>query len=249
LATITVEITPLETPTFPSFGPFCVNETINQSTLPQLSNEGITGSWNPSTISSTVTGITTYLFTPTINQCSTVASLSVVINDPISPSFNQLGPSTQNQIPGVLSTQSNDNPSISGTWSPNSIQTDVIGQFTFTFTPDSNGCAIPVTMDVAIQDETVFYIPNSFTPDQDEHNQMWGPVFTQGFDPYNFELRIFNRWGETVWLSYDSDAQWDGCFGTNGVLVPQGIYTYKIIYKIKDIDKRLVLTGHINLIR
>ena len=34
-------------------------------------------------------------------------------------------------------------------------------------------CAVPVTMDVVIDEEMVFYIPNSFTPDQDEHNQTW----------------------------------------------------------------------------
>jgi gliding motility-associated-like protein len=249
LTTIDIEITPLELPTFPTFGPFCVNETINQATLPQSSNEGVIGTWNPSTISTTVSGISTYLFTPNANQCSTVASLSVVVNDPISPSFNQLGPYTQNAIPGVLPNQSNDNPSISGSWSPTIIETSATGQFTFTFTPDPNSCAIPVTMDVAIQDETVFYVPNSFTPDQDEHNQMWGPIFTQGYDPYNFELRIFNRWGETIWLSYNADAKWDGSYGNNGLPVPQGIYTYKIVYKIKDIDKRITLTGHINLIR
>ena len=249
LTTIDIEITPLELPTFPTFGPFCVNETINQATLPQSSNEGVIGTWNPSTISTTVAGISTYLFTPNANQCSTVASLSVVVNDPISPSFNQLGAYTQNQIPGVLPIQSNDNPSISGSWSPTTIETSAIGQFTFTFTPDPNSCSIPVTMDVAVQDETVFYIPNSFTPDQDEHNQMWGPIFTQGYDPYNFELRIFNRWGETIWLSYNADTKWDGSYGNNGLPVPQGIYTYKIVYKIKDVDKRIILTGHINLIR
>ena len=26
------------------------------------------------------------------------------------------------------------------------------------------------------QDESIFYIPNSFTPDDNEHNQTWGPV-------------------------------------------------------------------------
>lgn len=246
---ITIEITPLITPTFPTLGPFCINEQVNQPTLQPSSNEGIIGTWNPPTISTLSAGNISYQFIPNANQCADTSFLTIAVNNPISPSFNPLGPYTQNGLAGVLQTSSNDTPSIMGTWVPNSISTNEIGQFTYTFTPNPNQCAIPVTMDISIQDETVFYVPNSFTPDQDEHNQTWAPVFTQGFDPYNFELRIYNRWGEIIWLSYNANAGWDGTFGNNGNQVPQGIYTYKINFKIKELDKRQVVTGHINLIR
>ena len=109
-------------------------------------------------------------------------------------------------------------------------------------------CAVPVTMDVVIDEEMVFYIPNSFTQDQDEHNQTWGPIFTQGFDPYNFELEIYNRWGELIWLSYNASARWDGTYGPS-IQAQTGIYTYKIGYKMKDNDKRISVFGQVNLIR
>jgi gliding motility-associated-like protein len=247
--TIDIEITPLNIPSFLALGPFCINEDVSQITLPQTSIEGIAGSWNPPLISSSIVGSSVYLFTPNISQCTDLGSLSISVINPIIPSFDQLGPYTQAAIPTPLPISSNDSPPITGSWSPNVIQTSLIGQFNYIFTPNISMCAVPVSMDVVIDEEIIFYIPNSFTPDQDEHNQTWGPIFTQGFDPYNFELEIYNRWGELIWLSYDATARWDGTYGTKLKGVQAGIYTYKISYKIKEIDKRVSVTGQVNLIR
>ena len=92
-------------------------------------------------------------------------------------------------------------------------------------------------------------MPNSFTPDQDEFNQTWGPVFTQGFDPYNFDLFVFNRWGEIVWESHDSQGRWDGTYGNKGRECADGVYTWKISYKPKETDEKIDITGSIRLIR
>ena len=97
--------------------------------------------------------------------------------------------------------------------------------------------------------ESDLYVPNSFTPDADEHNQSWGPVFLSGFDKFNFELLVFNRWGETVWESRDADGRWDGKYSNKQLTCPEGIYTWKITYKKKNSDDRTVRTGHITLIR
>ena len=113
----------------------------------------------------------------------------------------------------------------------------------------NNGCVDSISIILIYNEETVFYIPNSFTPDQDEFNQTWGPVFTSGFDPFNFDMLIFNRWGNLIWESHDAESRWDGTYGANGIKVPQGIYTYKINYKPKENDKKLLVSGHINLIR
>ncbi|MEN9303994.1 MAG: hypothetical protein RL264_2423 [Bacteroidota bacterium] len=95
----------------------------------------------------------------------------------------------------------------------------------------------------------VFYIPNSFTPDEDEFNQTWGPVFTSGFDPYNFELIIFNRWGEVIFESHDAKGRWDGSYGKKGIKAPKGVYTFKIEFKTPDNDDKVVVKGHVNMIR
>jgi gliding motility-associated-like protein len=103
------------------------------------------------------------------------------------------------------------------------------------------------TVQVNSCDEILYYVPNSFTPDGDEFNNVFQPVFTSGFDASNFHLSIYNRWGELIFESYDASKGWDGYY--NGVLCQDGVYTWKIIFKLPDTDERRILMGHVVLIR
>ncbi|MBL0342992.1 MAG: hypothetical protein IPP71_20250 [Bacteroidetes bacterium] len=53
---------------------------VQLGTLPTTSNNNITGTWNPSTISTSSQGTTTYTFTPTAGQCATTATMRVTVN-------------------------------------------------------------------------------------------------------------------------------------------------------------------------
>lgn len=97
---------------------------------------------------------------------------------------------------------------------------------------------------VYIKDVLLYYVPNTFTPDGDEFNQTFQPVFTNGFDPYDFNMTIFNRWGETVFESNDAEVGWDGTY--NGQLVPDGMYTWRIEFKTMATDERKIVVGHVN---
>ncbi|HNL84810.1 MAG TPA: gliding motility-associated C-terminal domain-containing protein, partial [Chitinophagales bacterium] len=66
------------TPTFTQLGAYCVGQT--PGTLATTSNNGITGTWNPSTVSTASAGTTTYTFTPTAGQCATTTTMSIVVN-------------------------------------------------------------------------------------------------------------------------------------------------------------------------
>ena len=112
-----------------------------------------------------------------------------------------------------------------------------------------NGCVDSTSIVISYEEDAIFYVPNTFTPDQDEFNQTWGPVFTQGFDPYNFELYIFNRWGELIWESHDAAARWDGTYGENNSYCQDGTYTWRINFKPKETDERIQLNGHLTLLR
>jgi len=112
-----------------------------------------------------------------------------------------------------------------------------------------NGCVDSSNMIIYFKEDAIFYVPNSFTPDQDEFNQTWGPVFTKGYDPFNFDLFIFNRWGELIWESHDATARWDGTYGPNRIHCPDGVYSWKINYKSKDTDEKIKISGHLTLIR
>ncbi|MEY3237688.1 MAG: hypothetical protein RI883_1789 [Bacteroidota bacterium] len=108
------------------------------------------------------------------------------------------------------------------------------------------GCIDTTSQIVIVYPELVFYVPNSFTPDGDEYNQSWG-IYIEGIDVYNFELRLYNRWGEIIWESHDPTEKWDGSY--NGKPVEIGTYTWTI--KTKDVlnDEMYDFNGHVNVIR
>jgi gliding motility-associated-like protein len=100
---------------------------------------------------------------------------------------------------------------------------------------------------IQIKGDVVYYIPNSFTPDGDEYNNVFTPIFTSGFDPANFEMNIYNRWGEVVFQTFDARKGWDGYIDFKRC--PIGTYTYKILYKLPNTDEYRVVNGHVNLVR
>lgn len=111
------------------------------------------------------------------------------------------------------------------------------------------GCVDTVSRVIIINEELIFYVPNTFTPDNDDYNEFFKPIFTSGFDPFDFNLLIFNRWGEIVWESHDASVGWDGTYGTDGREVQDGTYTWKIDFKTTMTDERVLVVGHVNVLR
>ena len=111
------------------------------------------------------------------------------------------------------------------------------------------GCFDIYEMTIVVLSEAIFYIPNTFTPDEDEHNQLWRPIFTSGFDIYSFNLEIYNRWGEIIWESNNASVGWDGTYGKDGLKVPSGIYNWTIRYGSKINDDTKQVYGFVNLMR
>jgi gliding motility-associated-like protein len=109
------------------------------------------------------------------------------------------------------------------------------------------GCIDSLTRAIFYKEDVIFYLPNSFTPDNDEHNQTFQPVFTSGYDPYDFDMLIFNRWGETIFESHDASQGWDGTY--NGKKVAVGTYSWKIEFKTIYTDERIMVSGHLNLLK
>jgi gliding motility-associated-like protein len=113
------------------------------------------------------------------------------------------------------------------------------------------GCMDTAYASIYFQEELIFYVPNTFTPDDDDYNQTFQPVFTSGFDPYDFSMWIYNRWGEIVFETHDATKGWDGSYGNNHEvnLVQDGTYTWKIEFKISKNDEHKWYAGHVNIIR
>jgi gliding motility-associated-like protein len=117
------------------------------------------------------------------------------------------------------------------------------------------GCVDTAISVITVYEELIFYVPNTFTPDQDEYNPTFKPVFTSGYDPQDYVLYIYDRWGELIFESRNAEVGWDGSYGTwdqssNQIeLCQDGTYTWKIEFKVTRWDERRVAIGHVNLIR
>lgn len=110
------------------------------------------------------------------------------------------------------------------------------------------GCVDSVTQIVTVQDVLTFFIPNTFTPDGDEFNQTFLPVFASGVDPFDFHMIIFNRWGEVLFETYDYTYGWNGTYGDQG-LVEDGTYVWQIEFKETMSDKRHTYRGHLTVLK
>lgn len=91
------------------------------------------------------------------------------------------------------------------------------------------------------------YIPNTFTPDGDEFNNVFQP---QAYlDIFEWNMKIYNRWGELIFETDDFDTGWDGTLA-NGRYAQDGLYIYKIDYETCEPNQpNYQITGHVNLLR
>ncbi len=110
----------------------------------------------------------------------------------------------------------------------------------------AEGCVDTIERVLSVNSDIIFYAPNAFTPDGDEFNQTW-KFYVSGIDEYNFELMIFDRWGEVIWETHDPNAAWDGTY--NGKVVQAGAYSW--IARVKDIysDTKKTFNGAINIFK
>jgi gliding motility-associated-like protein len=113
----------------------------------------------------------------------------------------------------------------------------------------SMGCMDSVSKVFEINPGEIYYIPNTFTPDGDKHNQTFKPIFTSGIDFNNYSMLIYNRWGTVVFETHDVAVGWDGSFGNEGLDAQTGVYTYSIVIKMRETDERKIIAGHVNLLR
>jgi gliding motility-associated-like protein len=108
------------------------------------------------------------------------------------------------------------------------------------------GCVDSATLDVIVQPEFTFYVPNAFTPNGDGINEVF---FGQGIGIAKYEMWIFDRWGNLIFTCTDINQSWDGTVqGKGGQLCQIDTYVWKVA--ITDVfDKKHKFIGHVSLIR
>ena len=69
--------------------------------------------------------------------------------------------------------------------------------------------------------DTFVFIPNSFSPNADGHNDI---LFVRSAILVDFYFAVYNHWGQKVFETSDLHAGWDGTF--KGKECPNGVYDY-----------------------
>lgn len=82
------------------------------------------------------------------------------------------------------------------------------------------------TKSVTIKLNGILYVPNAFTPNGDNDNDIF---YAFGQNIVEFEMMIFDRWGEKLFTSENLDEGWDGTY--QGELAKTETYVWKIKYK------------------
>ncbi len=107
------------------------------------------------------------------------------------------------------------------------------------------GCADSTQAEVCVEDAFVLWVPNAFTPNGDGINDLFGVVTTVGATDL-FELMVFDRWGQQLFVAESLDAGWDGTAG--GAPVPDGVYAWMV--ELRDRSGRVQRAkGHVVLLR
>jgi gliding motility-associated-like protein len=110
---------------------------------------------------------------------------------------------------------------------------------------DGNGCSADdaVTVLVDLTNKASYAVPNAFTPNGDGKNDCFGVKY---FGPVQeFQLVIFNRWGERVFTSFNTADCWDGTYKGN----PSDNGNYIYFIKAKTACGPVERKGNVLLVR
>ncbi|MFZ4411625.1 MAG: gliding motility-associated C-terminal domain-containing protein [Bacteroidales bacterium] len=108
------------------------------------------------------------------------------------------------------------------------------------------GCTDSISKVIIFGGSTDIWVPNSFTPNRDGLNDVFkGESATEVKD---FNLYIYNRWGQLIYESRNINIGWDGMYQGNEAA--QGVYTFVMTYQTGTNQHSLSRkTGQITLYR
>lgn len=139
-------------------------------------------------------------------------------------------------------------------WSPD-LWIDNTGNLNPTVTPletsvyiltavNGNGCTASDSVTIFIDPNLYLLFPSAFSPNGDGANDFFRPVF---FNVSDYNLKIYNRWGQLIFESNDPKLGWDGKF--NGEYQEVGVYIFIAEAKGFLPGSNKIIDGNITLLR
>ncbi len=91
--------------------------------------------------------------------------------------------------------------------------------------------------------EMTYFIPNAFSPDQDNENFSFGALAT---NIASYNIKIYSNRGNLIFESSSLDQKWDGT--RKNKQMPDGVYTYQVILQSK-LGETIYEQGTVTLVR
>ena len=158
-----------------------------------------------------------------------------------SVAFNNLSQNATNWLWnfGIGSTSTVENPSYSF---PSA------GTYTVILVANNGVCSDTVSELVDIATISTYFIPNAFSPNDDGINDVF-MIKGTGISKNNFDMRIFDRWGELIFESTDLTIGWNG-WSHSDWMAQEDVYVYVISFALNnDPGNVMKRKGKITLIR
>lgn len=108
------------------------------------------------------------------------------------------------------------------------------------------GCKDTTSRTIESRPSQTLFLPTAFTPNNDHMNETF---VAKGLEVKNFNINIYNRWGQLVFSSNDMNNGWDGTY--QGQMCQSGVFTYKITFDMNEISgelKHKVVDGTVTLL-
>lgn len=113
------------------------------------------------------------------------------------------------------------------------------------YVSNAAGCTDTTVGCLYVQPEFSLYIPNAFTVNGDNLNEIW-KLYGRGIK--SIEARIFDRWGEELYYFDDLQKGWPGTRQTGGTVCKQDVYVYRVVVTDPSNDEHTFI-GRVTLIR
>ncbi|MFT3884115.1 MAG: gliding motility-associated C-terminal domain-containing protein [Flavobacteriales bacterium] len=111
----------------------------------------------------------------------------------------------------------------------------------------SSACTDTLCQDLRIPLAATVNAPNAFTPNGDGVNDSFAPVL-DGVDPDEYQLYIFDRWGQRFFSTTRIEDRWTGV-SPGGSPAPQDVYVWRLIGRDQYTKDRFEKIGHVTLVR
>ncbi len=123
------------------------------------------------------------------------------------------------------------------------------GMYAVSFEELNTGCQVSDSLYIDIENcakECAIVFPTGFSPNQDGINDYFRLINSCEIGFSNYQCTIYDRWGQVIYMSDDSNAGWNG--SVRGQKAEMGVYSYSLSYTSENSNDIEYIQGNVTLI-